>query len=695
MKNKDRIIRWAAALAIFLVAFAALMFFLKYEGIMTYEYLFPEQPDLVLTPADADEMTVEQDSAYATAYARNKSMTFHLERQDVGTVRIHYANQMEPYTTAMVHYTLSDTGETYSQIGVNRRDCQEIVFTIPQHEYDQIRIEANDLIILEKIDVYAQWYYADASKQIPKMLNLGISLLFSLLLSAAFICSNVDLQSGKKLGFPALYLMLEIAALRLCLQARSYEEYSMTLELIILAAFALLSVVLFAVYRMLFITRMPLHRVFLLCAAALGTVFVFLTQPYVVPDEGTHFAQAYMLFSKHESGYDIRQEDWRFREKNEKELGIKSTYKRYAILLDEAALWNQSGEEVTLQAKKENNVPLGHIATGIAVQCAKMLNLSGIALFYFGRLVNMLVYCAMMALTIYLIPVGKAAVMCLALSPVSLQQAASYSYDPIVMALAFVFTAYVLRLWDQKKTISLRQFCVLCLLGMLLAPSKIAYVPMVLTVFLIPTAHYGFGKRKWVYPMLTVVLAVAALIYVQADTVNASVAMDSSMPVSTYTVSSLVKDIRGAINVFLCTFEVKSDFYYNYLFCRNLGWHQLHAYAWLSALLLLVFVLGCQQMQGERLAPLGVGKRWGVLLALLMTVGLILISMLLAWTKQGNPYIEGVQGRYFIPALILLIPILRNSQITISETANRWCAMLPVWGCILTMIRVLQVMPAV
>ena len=176
---------------------------------------------------------------------------------------------------------------------------------------------------------------------------------------------------------------------------------------------------------------------------------------------------------------------------------------------------------------------------------------------------------------------------------------------------------------------------------------------------------------------------------------GASVALDESASVSNYTVSSILGDIRGTVNVFLRTFEVMSDFYYEYLFCRYMGWHQLDAYAWLSALLLLVLVLACQKTETEHLPVLNTGKRWGTILVLLMTMGLVMTSMLLAWTVQGHPFIEGVQGRYFIPALILLIPILRNSQIVLSEQANHWCAMLSAWGAVFAVIRVLQVMPAV
>ena len=44
-----------------------------------------------------------------------------------------------------------------------------------------------------------------------------------------------------------------------------------------------------------------------------------------------------------------------------------------------------------------------------------------------------------------------------------------------------------------------------------------------------------------------------------------------------------------------------------------------------------------------------------------------MFAMALAWTPQGYNVIEGVQGRYYIPIIFLLLICLQNSKIYLKE----------------------------
>ena len=64
-------------------------------------------------------------------------------------------------------------------------------------------------------------------------------------------------------------------------------------------------------------------------------------------------------------------------------------------------------------------------------------------------------------------------------------------------------------------------------------------------------------------------------------------------------------------------------------------------------------------------------KLWSTTIILASSL-LTFMSMLLAWTPKSYTTIEGVQGRYFIPLLVLLIPILRNKFVTIKSSADKY-----------------------
>ena len=51
--------------------------------------------------------------------------------------------------------------------------------------------------------------------------------------------------------------------------------------------------------------------------------------------------------------------------------------------------------------------------------------------------------------------------------------------------------------------------------------------------------------------------------------------------------------------------------------------------------------------------------------------GVILLSMLIAWTPLSSPVISGVQGRYFLPFLPVLLMSLKNDFIILTKNGNR------------------------
>ena len=51
---------------------------------------------------------------------------------------------------------------------------------------------------------------------------------------------------------------------------------------------------------------------------------------------------------------------------------------------------------------------------------------------------------------------------------------------------------------------------------------------------------------------------------------------------------------------------------------------------------------------------------------------LILLSMWLFWTPISSIVIEGVQGRYFIPVLLLIVLLLKNKILIINKDISRY-----------------------
>ncbi|MFT4007092.1 MAG: DUF2142 domain-containing protein [Lacrimispora sp.] len=71
-----------------------------------------------------------------------------------------------------------------------------------------------------------------------------------------------------------------------------------------------------------------------------------------------------------------------------------------------------------------------------------------------------------------------------------------------------------------------------------------------------------------------------------------------------------------------------------------------------------------------------------------ISAGLVLTSMLLGWTPRNLDYITGVQGRYFIPLLPLVLLTLFDKRLTVSLDLRKSAWYLECFVSIYALIRI-------
>ena len=76
------------------------------------------------------------------------------------------------------------------------------------------------------------------------------------------------------------------------------------------------------------------------------------------------------------------------------------------------------------------------------------------------------------------------------------------------------------------------------------------------------------------------------------------------------------------------------------------------------------------------------------ILAFFAVCGASMLAMAFAFTPVGWPTIEGVQGRYFLPVLILLIIFVRNKKIIFKKNYDRYYI---IWVIILQGITIINI----
>lgn len=463
--------------------------------------------------------------------------------------------------------------------------------------------------------------------------------------------------------------------------------------------------------------KCPLHRMVFCFVLALGILFSMVLPPYSAPDEQFHINQSFTLASTiYDPHLPIAQSQ------------IHSTIRR------------PSDQDVIVQDGETTVFTWQHIAknllttspdpftathdfdeyqvdssytmywiSALGVLAGFLLRLGFIPTLFLGRLTNLLFFAFLTSWAVKRTPVAKAVFATVALLPMTLHLAASYSRDSNLLALCLLFAALVLDLaFGPTEKISWKQLILPALAGLLIVPSKIVYFPLALLVFLIPAARLGrFSKAiKGGFLVLCMVVflssaggtltlggfvngdtpvaagAASSSAAVQEAEPAASVAAESeSAPALESTASSgetavadsapqpaseepvqddsvcyslpyILSHPLDTVELLIRSVVEHGDHYVKTLVGGTLSYFDPGvqiAWTWVAALLILM-VLAWLQPGFE----LPVWAKTVCLLIGLACCGLAVLGCV-SWTPTYYTTIYGLQGRYFLPVLSLLL----------------------------------------
>ncbi len=399
-------------------------------------------------------------------------------------------------------------------------------------------------------------------------------------------------------------------------------------------------------------------RFFLLAGLLFGLAFVFGTPPFQVPDEPSHFYRAYALSegepwaqraggrlgamlpaSLQELVTDLRGD---LPGHPERKISPEKILRALRTPLDEE-------RRVFLEYRTSalyTAVPYLPQATGIAL--ARWLGAPALGLLYAARLANLLVATALIVIGLRWLPSYVWLVTMLALTPMALFQRASASADAPTGALAFLLVGAVARLaWGAEERRGWRDFAVVTACTAALCLSKL-YVALACLVLLVPAARFPGGRRGPALALFAVIIAAAtALALATAGAVDVSIRPDAPAVDKSRQLQHVLADPFRVAGIFVEDYLERGDRYMAQI-VGQLGWLDVNLpkpflWGYLAVLGLLVLFDSRRQVEVRpwQRALLG--------LMVLATLALISISQYLLWTPYGASYVEGTQGRYFIP----------------------------------------------
>lgn len=450
--------------------------------------------------------------------------------------------------------------------------------------------------------------------------------------------------------------------------------------------------------------RAALHRIFFVCGLLLGLLYLIVMPGLSAPDELGHYATAYRLSSVllqepelTDAGLiAVRARDYPLEDLNgvktpevpddtEAEAEVlgnpvkNSTFRTARDYEARYASGENRNDLVSSALPDVRTTPVMYLPQAVGFAAARALGLGTMALLFCGKFLNLLVFLILVSLAIRETPVGKELFFGTALLPMSLHLASSLSYDTGILGTSFLFTAVVFRLAYGAGKVRGRDVVLLSLLIAALGPCKMIYSLLVfLPALLIPAEKFGGRARKAFACGVVFVCLLIAMAAVNAGTIGAyagAAAGGAETEVSAragYSAAELIRHPGFVLRMVCNTFSDQGAVLTGGLIGMHLGnldpllGTPFFAAVFFGAGLLLLSI----RVPGEEDPVRMRDKVWCALIFL----GVVLAAagaMLLSWTTRGASEIEGVQGRYFLPVLPLLLLALRNNRITMENSPRR------------------------
>lgn len=434
-------------------------------------------------------------------------------------------------------------------------------------------------------------------------------------------------------------------------------------------------------YILIMVFRAKPHQIFVIAGTCMALCYAFLLPPGTVPDEIGHIETTYYYSNKLLGIEEPDAESIYVRKTDQEAIGklqTTPTLKEYNYFILNITHRSDDTKLVKIDATKGSDNWLLYAPAILGVTAGRLIGLNGITTLYAGRFFMMFVYLIFAFFAIKRVPVGKAAMFIIVLSPMFIQQSCSYSYDAMPIELTTLFVAELFSVLYEDRKMRKRDIIILSALAFVIASCKAGtYIPECLLLFLIPKEKYESEKqcRRMRIGFLVVMIlgflinSIPYLMMVLGITEATTELQQYSNSLNCYTVSDVLFNPGNTVRVLITTFLQYIDFYFEGSFAGPLGWLNIGINPMLGYLMAGLMLLGLTAVKDE---PEYITKkqRVGIALALFATVAMVTAAMFVSWTGKGSTTISGIQGRYFTPILFYFFFLFRGKFIKIAHNVD-------------------------
>lgn len=497
-------------------------------------------------------------------------------------------------------------------------------------------------------------------------------------------------NNGIYILFSFLFYLLMILDLKNKLDEYGINSYKYYVLLILVSL--IIGIALLVAIKIIFKKNVPEHKLFLIFATILGVFFLFLSPLFTGSDEHNHYYRIYevtegkfiseihkkeeknVIGSKMPSSLYLTFSD------GQKEYVDRNKTIRY---YDEKKMikqkLNSNNKEYygSVYVKEYNNTalysPIQYTPEIIGFMIGKILNLGPFFIGYLGRIFNLLFYIGICTYFIKKIPKYKKTALVILLSPTALYSATTLTADGFTIALVFGFISMIMYNLKTEKVLSIKEKILYFILVILIASCKIVYLPMILLLLLLPNKCFKSNKDKYIFMIICMIVScIVGLLWIKITNryfeiyyVNTAIQKENILKHPIWYIGVLLRTYMTQFTGLLFNIFGGGDLYHG----------QLKVYSIISILYIILFSKTyISEKETKNSKKISLFQQLLLVFIILGIITLISTAIYVQCTANtiriDNPTIGGLQGRYFLPLVIILLLFNKSKIISIKSEDN-------------------------
>ena len=422
---------------------------------------------------------------------------------------------------------------------------------------------------------------------------------------------------------------------------------------------------------------------------SVGICQMLLNKPLSVPDESIHFDEAYKISNQllgipqpeipegiYKRSCDIFT-DYLAKEKLD---GEAFRWERDTLRLEIRNWPTRYDEDLRLvYARHSGNgfSKVFYIPAALGLTAGRLFGFGLMGIMYMARFFQFAAGMALLTFAVRRIPLGRPVLVALAFMPAAMKELVSVSYDAIIIPVCFACFAQAMHMLLDSEESTFDDIFLLLLLSLLAGINKAGtYAPIGILSVAAVYARIRHGRKeirqssgradrfRRILPYILIAAAVAVIllsfgkIYLERLNITGMVGYNSRTENSNYTFAYLVRHPAQLMRI------IEGTLYWGAgiplgITGSWMGWvygFALDIPVRMVGIAYLVF--SCIGIRGEKIP----GRKIKTLcvMAFSISVAAFNFAMLTSWTSLGAKSISGVQGRYYLPVLPLLLIALRG-----------------------------------